>query len=88
MKVGAFFLVALLGVGGFFIFSSMKADARFTEALTLCEALDASGVTLAEDGQSLNFDDKGKDDLFGGDYIIDDNINLMRKNKRSLNINN
>lgn len=22
------------------------------------------------------------------DYIIDDNINLMRKNKRSLNINN
>ncbi len=68
VKVGASFLVVLLGVGGFFIFSSMKADARFTEALTLCEALDASGVTLAEDGQSLNFDDKGKDDLFGGDF--------------------
>ena len=46
----------------------MKADARFSEALTLCEALDASGITFAEDGQSLNFDDKGKDDLFGGDF--------------------
>jgi hypothetical protein len=68
MKIGASFLVVLLGVGGFFIFSSMKADARFTEALTLCEALDASGITLAEDGQSLNFDDKGKEDLFGGDF--------------------
>ena len=68
MKVGALSLVALLGVGGSFIFSSMKADARFSEALTLCEALDASGVTFAEDGQSLNFDDKGEDDLFGGDF--------------------
>ena len=68
MKIGAFFVVALLGVGGFFIFSSAKADARLSEALTLCEALDASGVTFAEDGQSLNFDDKGKDDLFGGDF--------------------
>lgn len=68
LKVGAFFLVALLGVGGFFTFSSMKADSRFSEALTLCEALDASGITFAEDGQSLNFDDKGKDDLFGGDF--------------------
>jgi hypothetical protein len=68
MKVGAFFVVALLGVGGFFIFSSAKADARLSEALTLCGALDASGVTFAEDGQSLNFDDKGKEDLFGGDF--------------------
>ena len=68
VKVGASFLVVLLGVGGFFIFSSMKADARFTEALTLCEALDASGITLAEDGQSLNFDDKGKEDYSGGDF--------------------
>jgi len=68
MKVGAFFLVALLGVGGFLFFSSTKAAARFSEALTLCEALDASGITFAEDGQSLNFDDKGKDDLFGGDF--------------------
>ena len=68
IKVGSIFLVVLLGVGGFFIFSSMTADARFSEALTLCEALDASGVTFAEDGQSLNFDDKGEDDLFGGDF--------------------
>lgn len=68
MKVGALSLVVLLGIGGFFIFSSMKADTRFSEALSLCEALDASGVTFAEDGQSLNFDDKGKDDLFGGDF--------------------
>ena len=68
MKVGGFFLFVLLGVGGFFIFSSMKADARFTEALTLCEALDASGITFAEDGQSLNFDDTGDEDLFGGDF--------------------
>lgn len=68
MKVGALFVVALLGVGGFFIFSSAKADARLSEALTLCGALDAPGVTFAEDGQSLNFDNKGKDDLFGGDF--------------------
>ncbi len=68
LKVVAFFLVILLGVGGFFIFSSMKADSRFQEALTICNALDASGVTFAEDGQSLNFDDKGEDDLFGGDF--------------------
>ncbi len=68
VKVGASFLVVLLGVGGFFIFSSMKADARFMESLTLCEAVDASGITLAEDGQSLNFNGKGKDDLFGGDF--------------------
>ena len=68
VKVGAVFLVALLGVGGFFIFSSMKADARFSEALTLCEALDAPGITFAEDGQSINFDDKGKEDFSGGDF--------------------
>jgi len=68
IKVGSFFLVVLLGVGGFFIFSSMKADARFSEALTLCEALDAPGVTFAEDGQSINFDDKGKEDFSGGDF--------------------
>jgi len=68
MKVGAFFLIVLLGVGGFFLFSSMKADARFMDALTLCEAIDASGITLAEDGQSLNFNGKGKDDFFGGDF--------------------
>jgi hypothetical protein len=68
VKVGAFFLVILLGVGGFFIFSSMKADTRFADALTLCEALDASGITFAEDGQSLNFDDKGEDDFIGGDF--------------------
>jgi hypothetical protein len=68
IKVGAFVLVVLLGVGGFFIFSSMKADARFTEALTLCEALDAPGIILAEDGQSLNFDGKGEDDFLGGDF--------------------
>lgn len=68
VKVGAFFLVALLGVGGFFIFSSTKADARLMDALTLCEALDASGVLLAEDGQSLNFDGQGEDDFSGGDF--------------------
>ena len=68
MKVGAIFLVALMGVGGFFIFSSMKADTRFMDALTLCQAVDASGVILAEDGQSLNFNGKGEDDLFGGDF--------------------
>ncbi len=68
MKVGAFFLAVLMGVGGFFIFSSMKGDDRFMEALTLCEAVDASGIILAEDGQSLNFNGKGEDDLFGGDF--------------------
>ena len=68
IKIGAVFLVALVGVGGFFIFSSMKADARLSEALTLCEALDAPGITFAEDGQSLNFDDKGKEDFSGGDF--------------------
>ena len=68
IKVGAFFLVVLMGAGGFFIFSSMKADARFMEALTLCEAVDASGIVLAEDGQSLNFNGKGDDDFFGGDF--------------------
>jgi hypothetical protein len=68
MKVGAVILIALLGAGGFFIFSSTKADARFMDALTICKAVDASGVTLAEDGQSLNFNGKGKDDFFGGDF--------------------
>ena len=68
MKIGALFVVALLGVGGFFIFSSTKADARFSEALTLCGALDAPGITLAEDGQSLNFDDEGKEDFSAGDF--------------------
>ncbi len=68
IKAGVFFLIVLLGVGGFFIFSSMKADARFTEALNICEAVDASGITLAEDGQSLNFNGKGDKDLFGGKF--------------------
>lgn len=68
MKIGAFILVALLGIGGFFIFSSTKADTRFMDALTLCKALDASGVVLAEDGQSLNFNGKGEDDFLGGDF--------------------
>lgn len=68
MKAGVISIAALLGVSGFFILSSMKADARLTEALTICEALDASGIILAEDGQSLNFDDKGDEDIFGGDF--------------------
>lgn len=68
MKVGVFLLVALIGVGGFFVYSSMKADTRFLDALTACTAVDASGITLAEDGQSLNFNGKGDDDLFGGDF--------------------
>ncbi len=68
LKGGAFFLVVLLGIGGFFLVSSMKGDARLTDALTACEALDASGVTFAEDGQSLNFDDKGEEDFLGGDF--------------------
>lgn len=68
MKFGTFSLVVLLGVGGFFIFSSMKADSRFKDALTFCEALDATGIVFAEDGQSLNFDDKGAEDLYGGDF--------------------
>lgn len=68
IKAGVFFLIILLGVGGFFIFSSMKADARFMEALTICDAVDASGITLAEDGQSLNFNGKGDKDFFGGDF--------------------
>jgi hypothetical protein len=46
----------------------MKADTRFMDALTLCEVIDASGITLAEDGQSLNFNGKGDEDLFGGDF--------------------
>ena len=68
LKVGAFLVVILLGAGGFFIFSSMKGDTRFEDALTLCDALDASGITFAEDGQSLNFNDKGEEELFGGDF--------------------
>ncbi len=68
MKVGTFILIVLLGIGGFFIFSSTKADARFMEALTLCKAVDASGIVLAEDGQSLNFNGKGEDDFVGGDF--------------------
>lgn len=68
LKGGAFFLVVLLGIGGFFLLSSMKGDSRLTDALTACEALDASGVTFAEDGQSLNFDDKGEEDFLGGDF--------------------
>ena len=68
VKAGAFILVVLLGVGGFFFFSSMKADTRLMDALTLCEAVDASGIILAEDGQSLNFNGKGDKDLFGGDF--------------------
>ena len=68
MKIGAFILVVLLGIGGFFIFSSTKADNRFMDALALCQAIDASGILLAEDGQSLNFNGKGDDDFFGGDF--------------------
>jgi hypothetical protein len=69
MKIGAFILVVLLGIGGFFIFSSTKADNRFMDALALCQAIDASGILLAEDGQSLNFNGKGDDDFFGGDFL-------------------
>ena len=68
LKIGSGVLVAVLGIGGFFLFSSMKSDTRFSSALSACDAVDASGITLAEDVQSLTFDGTGQEDFFGGDY--------------------
>ena len=68
LKIGSGVLVVVLGIGGFFLFSSMKSDTRFSSALSACDAVDASGLTLAEDVQSLTFDGKGDEDFFGGDY--------------------
>ena len=68
VRIGIGILVVALGIGGFLVFNSTKSDNRFSEALAACDATDASGIVLAEDGQSLTFDGKGDEDFFGGDY--------------------
>ncbi|CAN2189287.1 hypothetical protein MCEMRE191_00486 [Candidatus Nanopelagicaceae bacterium] len=68
VKTGIGVLIVALGIGGFFILNSTKTDKRFSDALVACDAVDASGIVLAEDSQSLTFDGKGDEDFFGGDY--------------------
>jgi hypothetical protein len=68
VMVGAGVLSLVVVLGLVFFVLGNKSDSRLSEAVASCGVADASGITFAEDGQSLVFDGKGEDDYFGGDF--------------------
>ena len=69
LRIGIIGLLSILGIAGFAIFSSLQSDNRIANSLRACEAVEASGITVAENGLSVSFDGKGEEDFFGGDYF-------------------
>jgi hypothetical protein len=68
MKVGAGVAALVVVLGLVFFVLGNKSDGRLTAAITSCGYADSSGITLAEDGQSLLFDGMGGDDYTGSDF--------------------
>ena len=64
--VGALSLVVVLGL--IFVVLGNRSDSRLSDAIASCGYEDSSGVTLAEDGQTLLFDGRGDEDYFGADF--------------------
>jgi hypothetical protein len=78
MKVGAGVLSLIVVLGLVFFITGNRADSRLKDAVATCDVADASGITFAEDGQSLVFDGKGEDDYIGGDfYDVECLLNAM-----------
>ena len=68
MKVGAGVAALVVVLGLVFFVVGGRSDARLTNAVASCGLEVASGITFAEDGQSLVFDGMGEEDYTGGDY--------------------
>jgi hypothetical protein len=68
MKVGAGVAALVVVLGLVFFVLGNKSDGRLTDAVASCGLEVASGITFAEDGQSLVFDGKGEEDYTGGLY--------------------
>ena len=68
MKVGAGVAALVVVLGLVFFVVGGRSDARLTTAVASCGLEVASGITFAEDGQSLVFDGMGEEDYTGGDY--------------------
>jgi hypothetical protein len=78
MKVGAGVLSLIVVLGLVFFIAGNRTDSRLKDAVSTCDVADASGITFAEDGQSLVFDGKGEDDYIGGDfYDVECLLNAM-----------
>ena len=67
-KVGAGVGALVVVLGLVFFVVGGKSDGRLTSAVASCGLEVASGITFAEDGQSLVFDGMGEEDYTGGDY--------------------
>ena len=68
-KAGIGGMAVVLAVAGFIFMNATKSDNRLKDAVVACDAVESSGVTLAEDNQSLTFNGKGDEDLFGGSTL-------------------
>jgi hypothetical protein len=68
MKVGAGAAALVVVLGLVFFVVGNRSDSRLSDAVASCGVEGTSGITFAEDGQSLVFDGKGEDDYIGGDY--------------------
>jgi hypothetical protein len=68
VKVGAGVLSLVVVLGLVFFVLGSRSDSRLSKAVETCGVAEASGITFAEDGQSLVFDGKGEDDFTGGDF--------------------
>ena len=78
VKVGAGVLSLIVVLGLVFIIAGNRTDSRLSDAVATCDVADSSGITFAEDGQSLVFDGKGEDDYIGGDfYDVECLLNAM-----------
>jgi len=68
MKIAAGGLVLVVAIAAGVFVMSTRSDGRITDAVASCGVAASSGITFAEDGQSLVFDGKGEDDFIGGDF--------------------
>ena len=68
MKVGAGAAALVVVLGLVFFVAGGRSDSRLSDAVASCGLEAASGITFAEDGQSLVFDGKGEEDFTGGEF--------------------
>ena len=68
MKVGAGAAALVVVLGLVFFVVGNQSDSRLSDAVASCGLAEASGITFAEDGQSLVFDGKGEEDFTGGEF--------------------
>ena len=68
VKVGAGVATLVLVMGIAFAVLGNRSDSRISDAVAACGYAESSGITFAEDGQSLLFDGMGTDDYSGADF--------------------